>query len=158
MNTSGSSLITAKRDQEDFAFVLKNRNFQLEGLLSVQALLFPHKNQLRSSQQLQTLTSSEYIRTWHTPSSKRHTKTFEPFQIPFWVCSISHIFTRNGLTARKKPKPHNQNINSLNTFTQGGKHGYIRRLDPSHRNKEAAPMHNISYKPLIKRWVLWRLK
>lgn len=43
VNTSDSLLITAKYDWEGFAFVLKNRNFQLEGFFSVQALLFPLK-------------------------------------------------------------------------------------------------------------------
>lgn len=43
MNSSGSSLVTPKYDHEDFTLVLKNRNVQLKGLFSVQALPFPHK-------------------------------------------------------------------------------------------------------------------
>lgn len=78
--------------------------------------------------------------------SNRFRFPFESVPVPF------HIYSPEmGSQPEKKPKPHNQNINSLNTFTQGGKHGYICRLDPSHRTKEAAPTHNISYKPLIKR-------
>lgn len=58
VNSSDSSLITAKYEQEDFAFV-KNRNFQLEGLFSVQALLFPHKE--KSVKKVTIITSIDFI-------------------------------------------------------------------------------------------------